>query len=55
MKHIAKVKSTKLGYKPDEVEVIEMVEYCDFDKNDQIDKASKEYNYLLNLPMWSLT
>ena len=35
MKYITKVKSTKMGYNPNDVDEIEIVEYCDFntDKN----------------------
>ena len=55
MKHIAKIKSTKLGYDPNKVEEIEVEEYCNFNKRDQLDKITKEYNYLLNMSLWSLT
>jgi hypothetical protein len=55
MKHITKIKSTKLGYDPNKVEEIEVEEYCNFNKRDQLDKITKEYNYLLNMSLWSLT
>ena len=48
MKHITKIKSTKLGWKPDEVATIEIEEYCTFGEKNEVEKASKEYNYLLN-------
>lgn len=56
MKHITKVKSTKLGYNPNDADEIEIVEYCDFN-TDKVknEKLIKEYNYLLNMSMWSLT
>jgi len=55
MKHISKIKSTKLGFDPDQKEQIEFEEYCDFTADLELEKASKEYNYLLNLPMSTLT
>lgn len=55
MKLITKIKSTKLGYDPNEAEEIEIEEYCDLGQGDKYEKLIKEYNYLLNMSMWSLT